>query len=61
MMFPMTLADDALVVRGGQNLPDNFRQGSEVGTDAGGLLSGIDAETASRLFTPTFPNPNRVK
>jgi len=109
------LPDDAFVVRGGINEPDNFIRRSAVLTDAAGLLSGVsvqcapsktvvglsqrisngqigvttvgevraaggevnpdptpsnpdhcllsglDAITASRLFTPTIPNPQRVK
>ena len=109
------LPNDALVVRGGQNEPDNFAKGRDVVTDATGLLSrvsvqcasektvqelslrilngqigvttvgrvreaggevepdptsgnpyhcllrGLDAETASGLFTPTMPNPRQVR
>jgi hypothetical protein len=32
------LPDDALVVRGGQNLPENFAQGSGVTIDSGGKV-----------------------
>ena len=110
-----SLPDDALVVRGGANGPDNFIEGIGVLTDAAGLLSevsvqcapgktvwelsrpllngktgvttlqevrnaggeadpaptrgnpdycllrGLDAATASSLFTPTIPNPHRVR
>ena len=109
------LPDDALVVRGGLNLPEQFETGSGVATDiqgnlqevsvncspgksveelsqgllhgkigvttvgdvraAGGdvtaapspwnrnhcVLSGLDAQTASRLFQPTIANPARIK
>ncbi len=110
-----SLPDDALVVRGGLNEPDNFSKGTGVNTDTDGLLSevsvqcapgktekelarpllngqigvttlgrvraaggevdpdptagnpdhcllrGLDAATASSLFTPTKSNPYRVK
>ncbi len=109
------LPNDALVVRGGLNEPDNFTKGTGVSADADGLLSevsvqcasgktekelarpllngqigvttlgelraaggevdpaptpdnpdhcllrGLDAATASSLFTPTKANPHRVK
>ncbi len=109
------LPDEAFVVRGGVNEPDNFAKGSGVATDAAGMLSqvsvqcapgktvrdlsrrllngqvgwttlgqvreaggevdpdptpgnpdhcllrGLDAATASRLFTPTIPHPHRVR
>ena len=110
-----TLPDEALVVRGGVNEPDNFTNGRGIVADAAGLLSGVsvqcaagktvwelsrrlfngqigvatlgrireaggevdpdpspgnpyhcllrgvDADTASRLFTPTMPNPHKVR
>jgi len=110
-----SLPDDALVVRGGVNGPDNFTKGTGLLIDAAGLLSevsvqcapgkttwelsrplmngkigvttvrevrkaggevdpapapgnpdhcllrGLDAAAASSLFTPTIPNPHRVK
>jgi hypothetical protein len=109
------LSDDALVVRGGQNKPENFENGSGVTVDANGQLQGVSVNSAqgktvqelsktipngqvgvttvgqvrqaggtvkptpttknpdhctmcglspqdaSRLFTPTVPNPNKTK
>ena len=42
----MSLPDDALVVRGGQNLPESFAQGSGVSTDPGGTLQGVSVNSA---------------
>ena len=42
------LPDDALVVRGGQNLPDSFAHGSGVSVDAGGNLEGVSVNAAVR-------------
>ena len=41
------LSDDALVVRGGQNLPDNFVNGSEVTVAADGKVQGVSVNAAS--------------
>ena len=115
-MSPRTeLPDDAHMVRGGQNLPENFTSGTGVLMDTSGLLQdvsvncgagksvselarvilneqigvttlgairaaggdvvpaptqfnpdhcllqGTDAQMASRLFTPTIPNPGKVR
>jgi hypothetical protein len=40
------LPDDALVVRGGQNLPENFEKGSGVTVEAEGLLQGVSVNSA---------------
>jgi hypothetical protein len=40
------LPDEALVVRGGQNLPENFAQGSGVAVGAGGKLEGVSVNSA---------------
>lgn len=53
------LPDDALVVRGGQNLPEYFAQGSGVTVDAGGKLDGVSVNAAgsTSLAGLTAPNP----
>jgi hypothetical protein len=53
------LPDDAVVVRGGQNLPDNFAEGSGVTVDAGGKIQGVSVNAASGLSVKelTAPNP----
>jgi hypothetical protein len=43
------LPDDALVVRGGRNLPENFAQGSGVTIDSGGKVQGVSVNAASGL------------
>ena len=40
------LPDDALVVRGGQNLPENFVTGSGVTVEAEGTLQGVSVNSA---------------
>lgn len=40
------LPDDALVVRGGQNLPENFVSGSGVTVEADGKLQGVSVNSA---------------
>jgi hypothetical protein len=40
------LPDDALVVRGGQNLPENFANGSGVTVEADGKLQGVSVNSA---------------
>lgn len=53
------LPDDALVVRGGQNLPSSFAQGSGVATDADGNLQEVSVNSAPGLSLEelTAPNP----
>jgi hypothetical protein len=41
------LPDDALVVRGGQNLPENFANGSGVTVQADGKAHGVSVNAAS--------------
>ena len=41
------LPDDALVVRGGQNLPENFANGSGVTVQADGKVQGVSVNAAS--------------
>lgn len=40
------LADDALVVRGGRNLPESFANGSGVTLDSAGRLNGVSVNSA---------------
>jgi hypothetical protein len=53
------LPDDALVVRGGQNRPENFAQGSGVKVSAGGKLEGVSVNSAPdrSLEQLTAPDP----
>ncbi len=39
------LPDDALVVRGGQNFPENFAKGSGVTVGEGGVLPGVSVNS----------------
>jgi hypothetical protein len=43
------LPDDAIVVRGGQNLPENFVSGSGVTVEMGGTLHGVSVNSAPAL------------
>jgi hypothetical protein len=54
------LPDEALVVRGGQNLPANFAQGSGVMVDAGERIQGVSVNVASGVSVQelTAPNPH---
>ncbi len=45
----MPLPDDALVVRGGQNLPENFANGSGVIVGTDGTLQGVSVNAAPGL------------
>jgi hypothetical protein len=53
------LPDDALVVRGGQNLPSSFDQGSGVAADSSGMLQGVSVNSAPGRSVEelTAPNP----
>jgi hypothetical protein len=53
------LPDDALVVRGGENLPESFAQGSGVTVDAGGKVQGVSVNAAPgrTVHDLTAPNP----
>lgn len=44
---PATLPDEAFVVRGGRNLPENFAQGSGVAIDEGGELRDVSVNSAA--------------
>jgi hypothetical protein len=52
------LPDDALVVRGGQNLPESFAQGSGVTVDAGGKVQGVSVNAAPGLSVNDLTAPN---
>jgi hypothetical protein len=52
------LPDDAFVVRGGQNLPENFAQGSGVVIDPGGKLQGVSVNAAAGLSVQALTAPN---
>jgi len=52
------LPDDALVVRGGLNLPENFAQGSGVSADKGGKLQGVSVNCGSVASLEELVNPN---
>ncbi len=55
----MALPDDALVVRGGQNLPENFANGSGVTMSPGGVLQGVSVNAAPGLSVQELTAPNR--
>lgn len=52
-----TLPDDALVVRGGQNLPENFANGSGVIVQADGKMQGVSVNSASRRSVEELTAP----
>jgi RHS repeat-associated protein len=49
LVHNQSLADNALVVRGGQNLPENFATGSGVTIDGAGNLNGVSVNSANGL------------
>jgi hypothetical protein len=53
------LPDEALVVRGGQNLPENFERGSGVTVEAEGVLRSVSVNSApgATLEELTRANP----
>lgn len=53
------LPQDAFVVRGGQNLPENFARGSGVTVTSGGVLDGVSVNSAPGLTIKdlTAPDP----
>jgi hypothetical protein len=53
-----SLPDDALVVRGGQNLPESFARGSGVTVDSGGKVEGVSVNAASGLSVRELASPN---
>jgi hypothetical protein len=54
------LPDDALVVRGGKNLPENFEQGSGASIDHDGKLDGVSVNSASGKTGAELTAPNKV-
>ena len=52
------LPDDALVVRGGQNLPVSFVQGSGVTVTSGGKVQGVSVNAASGLSVKELTAPD---
>lgn len=52
------LPDEALVIRGGQNLPASFIQGSGVRVDAGGKIQGVSINCAPGLSVQELTAPN---
>lgn len=54
-----SLPEEALVVRGGQNLPENFAQGSGVTVEAGGTVQSVSVNCAPELSVQqlTASNP----
>lgn len=54
------LPDAAFVVRGGQNLPVNFAQGSGVTVDVSGNIEGVSVNAAPGVSVQelTAPNPH---
>jgi hypothetical protein len=51
------LPQDALVVRGGQNLPENFARGSGVSVGPGGVLDGVSVNSAAGLSLTDLTAP----
>jgi hypothetical protein len=54
------LPDEGLVVRGGQNLPANFAQGSGIMVDESGRIRGVSVNAARGVSVQelTAPNPH---
>jgi len=55
-----TLPDDALVVRGGRNQPDNFAMGSGVAVDEAGRVRNVSVNSASNRSLADLTAPNRA-
>jgi len=55
---PERLPDDALVVQGGQNLPENFADGSGVTLGDGDKLEGVSVNAAGGLTLEELKAPN---
>jgi hypothetical protein len=55
----ISLPDEALVVRGGQNLPESFARASGARVDDGGQVHGVSVNAAAdvSLEELTAPNP----
>jgi hypothetical protein len=52
------LPDDALVVRGGLNLPENFADGSGVTVDSSGKVQGVSVNAAPGLSVKELTGPD---
>ncbi|MBI3411485.1 MAG: flavoredoxin [Planctomycetes bacterium] len=52
------LPDDALVVRGGENLPESFALGSGVTVDLSGKVQGVSVNAAPGLTVTDLTAPN---
>src|SRR5438132_3112863 len=52
------LPDEAFVVRGGQNLPANFAQGSRVPVDVEGKMEGVSVNAAPSVSVQVLTAPN---
>jgi hypothetical protein len=54
----MTLSDEALVVRGGQNLPENFVKGSGVRVGANRVLQNVSVNSGANSSVEELTAPN---
>jgi hypothetical protein len=52
------LPDEAIVVRGGQNLPENFAKGSGVRITPGGTIEGVSVNCAPDHSVEELSAPN---
>src|SRR5207244_6174745 len=53
------LPEEALVVRGGQNLPERIEQGTGVKVDPGGKVPGVSVNAARGVSVKELTAPNR--
>jgi len=53
------LPEEALVVRGGQNLPESFEQGTGVKVDPRGKVHGVSVNAAPGVSVKELTAPNR--
>lgn len=59
--MPMAvLPDDALVVRGGLNLPENFERGTGVTLDNDGKLEGVSVSSSAGSSVPELTAPSKA-
>jgi hypothetical protein len=57
-MHLMSLPDDALVVRGGENLPENFTSGTGVTIAPDGKMGGVSVNAAAGLSVAELASSN---
>jgi hypothetical protein len=57
-MLADEIPDEALVVRGGQNLPENFAQGSGVQVGMGDKLDGVSVNASANLSVQDLAAPD---